>query len=61
LIVSAFYIFAAKAGWNSPLIVLALAVTCFGLCLLAASVFHEKLEVATTRRLRQVLAKIGLS
>jgi len=60
VLVTVFYLLAAHVArgvvWLAPV----LAVLCFLLCLLAAALFHERLELSVTRWARKQLTRWGL-
>ena len=58
MIITALYLGVSKLPWHGWLPSLVTAITCFFSCLLAAAVFHEKLEVKTSRWLRAFLENL---
>jgi peptidoglycan/LPS O-acetylase OafA/YrhL len=63
LIVTAFYVglgrgLYAHMGWTGQLSSVSLAIICFFSCLISAAIFHEKVELKSTRWLRRRLERI---
>jgi hypothetical protein len=45
-------------GWTGQLSSVSLAIICFFSCLISAAIFHEKVELKSTRWLRRRLERI---